>query len=206
MTYRMSKLRNLMAAAALTLLSGCASSGQPIKGRVLEEGTSRPVDGAIVLARWIGTAPGFAHSQSACVHVESALTNIEGAFTLPGWSKSSVTASVTNLKMMLFAYRAGYELPQNPSPRDDTVYVAPFRGTREQRLAYIARISGNATCGTSDPSEQNSLPLLKGLRDEAAMLARSKDELNLLESLRFSIEKIELGYDEAERRYLQRVK
>lgn len=205
-TSPISHIRDLIVAAALMLLNGCALSTERIDGRVLEEGTNRPVARAIVLARWIGVVPGFAHSQTACVHVESSLSDAQGTFSLRGWSKSSVAGSVKNLKPTLFAYRAGYQLPRNPSPREDTLYVAPFKGTQEQRLAYIARIASNATCGTSDPSERNSLPLLRALYNEAAALVRSKDDLNLLESLKFAIEKIELGYEEAERRYLQRTK
>jgi len=35
-------------------LTACALSGEAIEGRVLEEGTNKPIPGAIVVVRWIG--------------------------------------------------------------------------------------------------------------------------------------------------------
>lgn len=190
-------LRVLLMALLFPLVA-CAFSGNAIEGHVLEAGTKKPLPGAIVIARWEKTYVSIGHSSSACVHVESAVTDEQGRFRLPTWRGKTPHD--------LDTHKPGYE--RSPE-RDGTageydVVLQPFTGTKEERLKYLQRVNSATGCGSAGESKKNLLPLAKALYEEALGLAKTEDEKKIVNNLLFSLEIIELGYEVAERRDIER--
>jgi len=72
-------------------------------------------------------------------------------------------------------------------------------------LKYLERVFGSTGCGAQDESEKNLIPFLKMLYDEAQDLAQTKDDKKLVEFICYALEKIDLGYEQAQKRHLERV-
>jgi hypothetical protein len=189
-------------------LSACSLSGGAIEGRVLEEGTDKPIEDAIVIVRWKGYVSAIVDTQTVCVHVESATTDKRGNYKVSGWSKPSTMGPAFDVKPVVSAYKVGYGLPSTPAQKDEDVYLASSKGTSGERLEYLKRIYGATDCGAQNGSGKNMLPFLKALYEEAKLHGGDKkpapNEMSLLESLRYEIEIIELGFEQAEKRHLQR--
>lgn len=189
---------------------GCAYSGGPIEGKVLEEGTDRPIADAIVVVRWQGTAFSFVESPTVCIHVETATTDKNGRYRIPFWRASAKPSGVHRIEPIVTAYKAEYQWPKR-LPKDlgsGDQYLRPSTGTRDERLRYLRRLSSATSCGAQNGSEKNSLPLLKAIYEEAKSsggdVRQASNEMSLVESLRYRIEILELGFEEAEKRHLER--
>ncbi|MGH8766817.1 MAG: carboxypeptidase-like regulatory domain-containing protein, partial [Burkholderiales bacterium] len=85
----MKLLRCMLMVLNLLPLTACALSGGPVVGQVVEEGTHKPIPGAIVVVRWRGDLPGFADSRTVCYHVASTVTDEAGRYRIPAWSKKA---------------------------------------------------------------------------------------------------------------------
>ncbi len=66
------------------LLAGCGKAGLPFSGQVIDAETGKPIEGVFVLAFWKGEV-GLFDAQSICYHVETAVSDDEGQFHIPGW-------------------------------------------------------------------------------------------------------------------------
>ena len=186
-------------------LTACALSGKAIEGQVLEEGTNKPIDGAIVTARWSGNNwSGLVHSQTTCYHVETTVSDEQGRFHIKHWSDPQREKSffVNERSVIVFAYKPGYV---NALPVGDTVYLKPFTGGRGERFAYLVRTYGSG-CGATDGSEKNSILLLRAQYQEAQGLVQTPEEKRMLEFLLYGLETTEIGFEEAQKRHLGRVK
>ena len=192
-------------------LSACGLSGGPIEGRVLEVGTNKPIPGAIVVVRWTGSMFAFVESQTKCVHVETATTDAEGYYkvafwvgTFPGW--------IQDLRPDATAYKVGYmrspEYFKQQSYRKNVELMEPFKGLSGERLEYLARLHGSTGCGAQNGSEKNRLLLLKALYEEARSLGDEKkpvpNQMSIAEAIRYDMETLEFGFEEAEKRHLKR--
>ena len=184
-------------------LHACAISGKALEGEVLEEGTNMPIVGAIVVARWSGTAFSFAESPTVCVHVLTTTTDADGKYRFHAWRKESPLKGVRDVRPIVTAHKPGYQLAQRYPANNPQ--LQPFAGTREERLRYIEHVFGSTGCGANDESEKNLIPFLKALQDEVQDLAQTNEEKKLVESIRYASEKIELGYEPAQKRHLERV-
>lgn len=102
-------LRSAALVASLLPLQACAYWGGPLAGRVLEEGTRKPIACAIVVARWQGTAFSFVDTHTVCMQVETAVADGQGRYHIPFWRKSPEPAGVRNLEPDIVAYKASYE-------------------------------------------------------------------------------------------------
>lgn len=187
-------------------LSACATLyGAATEGQVLEEGTNRSIPGAIVIVRWVGVVPAPGHASSSCVHLENAITDKEGRYRTPAWNAPSTVGPAplmqTRIAPGAYAYKPGYEYVDT---RGETVYLKPFVGTRGGRFKYLERTYGTG-CGATDGSEKNSIPLLKAQYEEAQALAQTPEEKRMLEFFLYALEKLELGFEQAEKRHLERV-
>lgn len=187
-------------------VSACAYSGDPAEGTILEEGTNKPISGVNVVVRWEGTALSFAHSQSVCIHVESTITDERGHYYIPAWTASAQPMGVRDLRPIVTAHKIGYQRSEVVADKSGVRFLKRFVGESGERLAYLMRVLGNSGCGGENESSKNSLPLLKALRDEAISLAKTDDEKSKVETINYSIETLELGFREAERRHLNRIK
>lgn len=187
-------------------LSACALSGGTVSGQVLEEGTDKPIPDAIVVVLWKGRVSSLADSHGVCVHVDSTVSDSQGRYKFARWSKPSNVGPVFDLEPVVSAYKIGYGLPQTPSQKDEIVYLALFKGGSAERLEYLWRM--RPSCDAQDESEKNKLTLLKALYDEAKLHGGDKKPepnlMSLVERIRYDMEIIELGFEEAERRHLKR--
>ena len=197
------KLKNLVVAfSALMLpLTACATAPTPpIEGKVIEEGTNKPISGAIVVARWQETRSGIFDSQTVCVHVESATTDTQGRYQLPRYKgrEPGLTDS----------YKAGYERsPQyfaTQSHRTHTDILKPSSTSPGARLEYLSRMA--VSCSHVRDIEINLLPLYKALYREAQSIATTREQkLKALYRLR-DVERLELGTDKAWENFRRREK
>lgn len=181
----MKLLRLMFMLSTLLPLSACGLSGGPVVGQVIEEGTHKPVPGAIVAAKWVGNVPAFAESRTVCVHVESAVADQEGKFRLPRWRKpSTVGPVVMDLAPVVVAYKPGYGLPAKPSQADEIVYVAPFKGTTKERFDYLGRVISATSCVSAGESYKNLYRVTHAVYEEGKAIARTPDEKQRAERFR----------------------
>jgi len=208
----MKYLPQLMLLMPLLLpLSACALSGSAIEGKVLEEGTNKPIPEAIVIARWSGTAFSFVESPTVCVHVLTTTTDAEGKYRFPAWRKESPLKGVRDVRSIITAHKPGYETHSPPGYarseefKRNVRYLQPLTGGREERLKYLERIEQSArACRSPEAEEKNLLPLYRALYEEARSLAKTKEDQKITDGFLAGIEIIELGYKEGMRRTLER--
>lgn len=198
--------RLALVAVAFLPLTACGLSWPAVSGRILEEGTGKPIPGAIVLVRWEGYVSAPGHGHQVCVHVMSATTNDQGHYYLEAWNKGSKMGPVSRLHTTVVPYKTGYQYPRQPSQESGTHYLALASGTEDERAAFLLRVLGNAQCYTKDASEKNRLPLLRALEHEAAALTPVRDKQTLVEAIQFEREIVQLGYEKAQTRHLERRK
>lgn len=183
-------------------LTACSTlSGKSIEGQVIEQGSNKPIQGAIVIVQWIGSVPSLADSHTVCVHVDTATTNINGTYHIPAWhARSQVGPIVLDLGPTVTAYKAGYRLaneyPVN-SPR-----LVVFAGTPQARLQYLSRIA--VSCSDKKEIEINLLPFYRALYEEAKTIAVTEDDQEITDNFLSKIETIELGYNAALQRAIER--
>ncbi len=183
----MKRLRLMLMLPMLLPLSACALSGGPVVGQVLEEGAHKPVPGAIVVVRWQGVLPGFAHSRMVCYHVASTITDDAGRYRIPAWSKEAEKdwqRRIIDKEFVVVAYKAGYGLPTKPSQKDEIKYLAPFEGGTKERFDYFARITSSTTCVSAGESRKNRYYLMRAVHEEAKAIAQSADEKRRAERYR----------------------
>src|SRR5687767_5886900 len=84
-------------------LQACGLSGGSIEGKVLEEGTDKPIEGAIVVVRWSGALSAFVESRPVCVHVDTVTTDAQGRYRFSSWRKSWEGGVVTDLMPIVSA-------------------------------------------------------------------------------------------------------
>lgn len=202
----------LISLLLLLPLTACGLSSASISGKVLEERTDKPIPGAIVVVRWIGrTTSGsmFVEARDVCYHVETAETDEKGIYRIKAWSQPQHKDYTVKFNhMVVDAYKPDYGFSSAVPRNDEDAYLAPFRGAGQERLAYLKRLFGATSCGAQNESEKNILPLLKALYEEAKAYGGDKkpapNEMSFTESILYDIEIIELGFEEAEKRHLQR--
>src|SRR3990172_7500957 len=167
-------------------LTACALSGDAIEGRVLEEGTGKPIPDAIVVVRWEGRVSSLADSHGVCVHVDSMVSDSQGRYKFTRWSKSSKVGPVFNVKSIVTAYKPGYELSQEyfdkQTYRKNIYPLKLFAGTREQRLEYLLKFIG-MECGPYEEYRKKLIPFYKALYEEAKSIAVTGEDKKMVESI-----------------------
>lgn len=201
-------LRVVAASLAFLSVAGCPLSGDPVSGQVLKEDDHKPIEGAIVVVRWIGrTTSGswFTEAKDVCYHVESTKTDQRGQYKTPLWSQEQrKDYKVKYHSLRIVAYKPGHGFSRTPSQTDEVLYLEQFRGTQSERLEYLSRVFVNTSCGSENASEKNLLPIRRALYDEAKDLAKTPKEKNTVETILYGLEILEFGFEAAERRHLQR--
>ncbi len=197
---------------SLTLLAfvfrGCGWYGASISGRVVEEGTKKPVADAYVIVRWQSRVmAGFAGGETACYHVEVVNTDKKGDYTTPvwwspGWHSPFGHSTAVNV------YQAGYEesdlmYDKIHSYRQNIYYLKPFKGTKGEQLRYLLEMIGVVSCGTKENRREN-IEFYKSIYWEAKTYVRSKKDKSILKKMRYRFASIwsdtdaGLTYKEAE--------
>lgn len=204
----LNSLRLIFSLLMVLPLSACALSGGTVSGMVLEEGTDKPLTGAIVVVRWIGrTTSGsiYVEARDVCYHVETATTDERGLYQTKAWNQEQhKNYSVKFDHMLVSAYKIGYSLLQTPPQKDEITYLSLFKGTGAERLMYLGRLSEGTRCQSAGESGKSMLPFRKSLYDEAKGIASSVSDMNIIEGLLFQKEVVEFGYENAERNQVLR--
>lgn len=187
---------------SLITLAACVSAGKvwPERTGVVLDGEIRqPIEGAIVVARWIGTISQLVDSQTTCYHVESTRTDAQGRYRIPAWTK--LPGKVGHNEVQFTAYKAGYVHTRTDRATGDQYLRVDKRGSKE-RFEYLDRAA--VFCPDADESMRELLPLYKALYAEASNLANTNEErIEALYHLK-RIEILEVGSDEAWRRFRER--
>lgn len=99
----MLKRTMMLAILALSVLASCGS--MPIKGRVVDSVTGKPIEGAVVVAEWTyeKTALLIMHASTETYKVIEKLTDADGNFQIEG-----VTKLFSSLDVSLSIYKRGY--------------------------------------------------------------------------------------------------
>jgi hypothetical protein len=194
--------------AAVTLLfalanSGCVLSGRAISGKVLEVGTNKPIQNAIVVADWNGSVSAIVDSQTVCVHVDATTTDAQGKYRLPAWSWKSTVGLVTDVGPIVSVYKLGYEEVFDDRDDENVLHLKVFTGNRRERFEYLERTAGVGICGNE--SDGNTLAYRRAIASEAQMIAETMEEKRAMYSFIREVENVTLGFREAEARYLERV-
>lgn len=179
-------------------LQDCGLSGGPIDGAVLEEGTNRPIVGAIVVVEWL-------HQQvtaTVCYRVESAVTDETGRFHIPRWSNPSDHRALTNPRTSIDFYATAFERARQT---DNDIYVRSVSEGKAERLEELRRLLDATGCGDGGSSEKNRLPLLRALLAEARTLTGTQYDRETIEPFLFELEILELGYETASDRQSERL-
>ncbi len=157
-------------------LAACAVSGSGIEGQVVEQGTNNPISGAIVIARWHGTASLLVDSQTVCVHVESTVTDDQGRFHFSRWYQAP-RRLVSGVQPTVTAYKPGYEARLF---EEKIYHLKPFTGGRRERLRYIEQVKqSTVSCADPKANGKNLIPLYRALYEEAKPLAQTSDEQSI---------------------------
>ena len=181
----------VLAVMALLSLSACGLSGGPLSGQVLEEGTRKPVPGAIVVAKWEGNVWAFVETRLVCVHVESTIADQEGRYKLPRWSKpSTVGPVVMDLAPVVVAYKPGYGLPSEPSQEQEIELIAPFKGRVKERFEYLDRVISSTSCVSAGSSYRNLYRIRSAIYQEARSIAQTLEEKRYAETYEELVERI----------------
>lgn len=174
-------------------LAACSLTGGPVSGRVLEEGTNKPIAGAIVVVKWKGDLPSFADSKTVCYHVASARSDIAGRFHIPVWvtlPEHGWQARIINREHQIFAYKPGFEWSLKDAPSGEVVLLAPFKGTVAERFQYFNSVVSNTNCGGAGASGRVLHWLWIALHQEAASIAVSASEKQQANILRFDAQSV----------------
>lgn len=180
-------------------LPACGLSGGPIDGAVLEEGTSKPIPGAIVVVQWMHQQ---GYSGTVCYRVESAVTDETGRFHIPRWSDPSDHRALSNPWVSIDFYSTTFE---RAGQTENTIYVRRVAEGAQQRLEELQRLNGAIRCGDAGTSNKNLLPIRRALLAEARALTGAEYD-PAIEPFLFQLEILELGYEAAEARQVKRLK
>jgi hypothetical protein len=152
-----------------------------MNGMVLEEGTDKPISGAIIAVEWHGHVSSgamFVEASKVCYHVGTATTDEQGRYRTKSWKQPQRKEYTVNFdRITMTVYKRGYGGPKALyREKNGVIYLAPFTGTREERLKFLKGIATGSGCGDAGESQRRLYPLYKELYYEAkAQGATEKD-------------------------------
>lgn len=200
---------NIILSAVLLLLHACTAT--PVRdwpaqeGRVLDAQTEQPIEGAFVVMRWIGYG---GYSQSQCFHVDVAETDAQGRFRIPEWHNDQRSATLVDQRRNIdVVHKPGYRFAERTyreqSQKLGIYYLELDERGVADRLGYLK----NSVVGCSAKPEEkyNLLGLYKSLHDEVMRLPVSDEQKKVGVWLQSHIDEIELGFDSAQKLYLERL-
>ena len=170
------------------LLTSCYGDGggynAAFEGKVVEEGTGKPITGAFVIAKWTHNGGNVVGTNTTCPHVEVVMTDTNGRYKIPAVFISSFFGTYRSV----YAFKAGLEdvtpLNQNESWR--SLRMAPFNGTADQRLASYSGYGYLAGCGDEADYTPKLIPLYRAIYAEGKTLKVSLErEQALKDKLEF---------------------
>jgi hypothetical protein len=186
------------AVAGLVLM--CASNALALTGRVVEQGTNRPVEGAFVAATWNGQTWNPVQAATTCYHIELRQTDAQGRFHVSDFS-GNWNPFISDRQRSVSVYAPGKTVLD--ARDDDTVFtVGPRAGTREEQFAKVT-IASISTC--LDATDKRLLPMWKAYREELASLAVTMDQKRRVLDILARIDEIEVGREQASKNHAARL-
>jgi len=156
-----------------------AMSGESVEGLVVDAET-RPIAGATVIVSWYGSKIRLLRdSQTWCYHVDVAVTDSGGKYSIPSWTSESPYGWVwTTREYTRFeALKPGYVLSLS-SRREGTsrrISLKKFEGPREAYFGYLRQMAAGF-CG-GDGSEKNLVNVYLQISEEAKAVAANPQEI-----------------------------
>jgi hypothetical protein len=188
-------------------------SGGPVSGIVVDEKSRQPIAGATVIARWVLFFQGHS-SWEACYHVELAVTDSSGRYTISKWSSNVKESDPPLFRDVMswwngskfvhvYAYAPGYPIgwarPRKVGTRDIVMTgegVAP-----EGRITDWTNWANNKSHCLHGSALK---PALRRIYNEALRISETDAQRKQAERILYHSEAVEVGYDEAQRRSLAR--
>ncbi|MDH5444062.1 MAG: carboxypeptidase-like regulatory domain-containing protein [Gammaproteobacteria bacterium] len=209
------KLNNLALLLGIILvaimLNGCAAPSYwpEVHGRVLDETTDQPIEGAIVVAKWRGySSHAFIQVRSTCYHIETATTDKMGRFTFP--SRMDGISTVQRRFVAYRVYKAGYVTSDKTYEKEiyekKLKYLKPFNGTNEERLKYLVQFGDVIRCANADDADKKLVIVKEKLYNEGRFLPDTKKGLEYADTLLFGFESRKYGREEAHKRRDKRLR
>lgn len=169
----------VMAVLTIASLQACSAYGGPVSGVVVDEATGKSVPDAIVVMRWHGNwTKIFGESSSACYHVETARTDVNGHYQIAPWIQSWSFSDLrfTSAGTDYNVYKPGYAMvfKEDAIPSAAHILVAPFKGTKDQCFDKVLSVI-NWGCAQAGASEKNLRRLYLALASEATTLAETQN-------------------------------
>lgn len=164
------------------LLAGCGMVGLPFSGQVTDEKTGEPLEGVIVVALWEGHVNPIADSTRICYHVETAVSDAEGKFRIPGWIGGKF--GVMGGYIRTVSYKKNYQ----PRPADKSsahdIELVSFVGDESEWFDYLSHYTRVANCLSGGKSRQKLFNLFNSIYEESKNLARTGDERKIVMKIR----------------------
>ena len=180
-------------------MAACGLTGGPFEGKVYDEQTGEPIAGAYVAVTWTGEAGLFVDSQSVCVHAEVAVSDESGHFHVGRWVNIDSVGVMMDPHVSASAYMRGYKMADSYFP-SKLAMVSDARSNLE-RLEYLA----NRVIDCSDNSDGINA-FNRQLLQEAQSIAKTSEDKEYVESILYSVEINEMGFELATKRLKSRRK
>jgi len=172
-----------------------ASSALALDGRVVEEGTGKPLAAVVVSIQWFGSKSVIVDPGSSCYAAELLVTSDDGAYRIPSWS-GSINPFIVGRQRAVNFYKPGY---RTVARSDDEALVTMARrdpADRERNFKEVERQLGGYAC---DLSAEKKLKLLKPVYEELSQWAQTPAQRDTLRGVKYSIDLLEHGQEVAER-------
>lgn len=165
-----------------------------VSGKVIDEETGKPIEGAIVVILWKGQIWAGVDGHSTCYHVETATTNKSGEYLIPKWKKEGHDMPIFEKGEYLIVYKAGYVSYRSDESGNE--YLKPFIGTRSERLEYLLKMSENECFSEKTTS---LIPYNKALYDEAKNISVTNEQKLTAERIHYYLNVVKFGWSEADK-------
>jgi hypothetical protein len=186
----------MISACMVALLHPLA--GLAFDGRLLDASTGKPAAGVWVFGQW-QVGGGFVISHSGCV-LAVTRTNDKGEFTLVGGDGFLGRLFGPSNRPAIYSYTQNYKdrLPRS-TDEHDPFFIEPDTRPAKERLEHLSFLLGMTDCGTQYMLEHKTelLPLYRDVNEEAASIARTRREKQVLVSIAYKLDLLELGADTA---------
>jgi hypothetical protein len=198
----------VLAVLGICATAACAGIGytpRTLSGQVQEQGTNRPIAGAILLVRWYGTmSDGIAHSTTVCYDMDSTVTDAEGKFFLPG-AKQEYKYEDGHHYFDIEVYKKGFTGYLNQDfNKPISVKVKPQTDHRERVVELVRLGSRNCYAGGDAEALKKNIPFKRAIYEEMRSIATTDEDWKTVENMLFSLESEEFGRNTAEKNAIER--
>jgi Carboxypeptidase regulatory-like domain len=163
-----------------------ALSGPALSGVVTDKATGKPVPNAHVVVSWSGTnILGAFSSGGGCHYVQSTVTDDNGRFSVPAWSK--FVPNTILFDYIIGVYHPGYGLVDgeyvggigghsgHAMPGGNKLVLPPFSGTVKQHLEVLARIRTYVRCPEAGADRRNFIDFYQAMNKEIKELLETPE-------------------------------